>query len=184
MVTFPYTLLHTTSRGNPSQGIRPDDRSLSWLADPGEFGQPVSRGGGPAANCLAAVVRGTLKGPGRRIGQRGDATRAPSQGPRPERAARCRSPAFRDWPQSDKSIHNFACHRLAREPTFSLPLTPRQSSFAVAPAQQSRPSSSSGSLLPPTLPGASYLCVLRLTLALRSRRLLRRVADSLADAAE
>ena len=28
------------------------------------------------------------------------------QGPRPERAARCRPTAFRDWPESDKSIHS------------------------------------------------------------------------------
>src|SRR5208337_5131873 len=49
-------------------------------------------------NCPATVLRGTLRRPGRRIGQRGDATRAPTQGPRPERAARSRPTAYRDWP--------------------------------------------------------------------------------------
>ena len=49
---------------------------------------------------------GTLGEPGRRIGQRGDATRAQTQVPRPGRAARCRPSASRDWPQCDKSIHS------------------------------------------------------------------------------
>ena len=53
-----------------------------------------------------AVVPDTLKEPGRRIGQRGDATRAPTQGPRPGRAARCRPSASRDWPRCDKSINS------------------------------------------------------------------------------
>src|SRR5262249_50828572 len=107
-----------------SQGESPDDLSLSRLADPGEPGHPVLRERGPAVNGLAAVVHGTLKVPGRRIGQRGDATRAPSQGPRPERAARSRSPAFRDWPQCDKPIHNSCCHCLTEKPTSYLPLAP------------------------------------------------------------
>jgi hypothetical protein len=34
-------------------------------------------------HCPVAVVSDTLQEPGRRIGQRGDATRAPTQGPRP-----------------------------------------------------------------------------------------------------
>jgi hypothetical protein len=42
----------------------------------------------PAVNCLVAVLRSKLEEPGRRIGQRGDATRAPTQGPRPGWAAR------------------------------------------------------------------------------------------------
>ena len=39
--------------------------------------------------------------------------RAPSQGPRPERAARCRPTASRDWPESDKSIHTLCSQLLA-----------------------------------------------------------------------
>jgi hypothetical protein len=46
-----------------------------------------------------------VRRPGRRTGQRGDAARAPTQMPRPARAARCRPTADRDWPTSDKSIH-------------------------------------------------------------------------------
>ena len=126
-------------RGNPSKGVRPDDTSLSWCADPRGFRPLGSREYGSVVNCPVDVVRSTLKEPGRRIGQRGDATRAPSQGPRPEGAARCRSPAVRDWPQSDKSIHSLCCNRLARQPTFYLPLSPGQSRFAVAPARQSCP---------------------------------------------
>jgi hypothetical protein len=57
-------------------------------------------------HCPVAVVPDTLQEPGRRIGQRGDATRAPTQGPRPGRAARCRPSASRDWPQCDKSINS------------------------------------------------------------------------------
>src|SRR5271157_4712081 len=64
-------------------------------------------------NCPATVLRGTLRRLGRRIGQRGDATRAPTQGPRPERAARCRPTAYRDWPKSDKSIHSSCSQSLA-----------------------------------------------------------------------
>ncbi len=45
---------------------------------------------------------------GRRV-----ATRASTQGPRSERAARCRFTAFRDWPKCDKSIHNSFLHRVA-----------------------------------------------------------------------
>jgi hypothetical protein len=63
--------------------------------------------------CPATVLRGTLRRPERRIGQRGDATRAPTQGPRPERAARCRPTAYRDWPKSDKSIHSSCSQWLA-----------------------------------------------------------------------
>ncbi len=65
------------------------------------------RGSVPAVYCLKAEVRSRLEGLGRRIGQRGDATRAPTQVPRPGRAARGRPSAFRDWPESDKSIHSF-----------------------------------------------------------------------------
>jgi hypothetical protein len=57
-------------------------------------------------HCPVAVVPDTLQEPGRRRGQRGDATRAPTQGPRPGWAARCRPSASRDWPQCDKSINN------------------------------------------------------------------------------
>ena len=91
-------------------------RVLEPSPDPG----PQFQGGSSAPSCErltqpwhcpVAVVSDTLQEPGRRIGQRGDATRAPTQGPRPEGAARCRPPtAFRDWPKSDKSIHSFCCH--------------------------------------------------------------------------
>jgi hypothetical protein len=57
-------------------------------------------------HCLVAVIPDTLEGPGRRIGQRGDATRAPTRGPRPGRAARCRPSASRDWPRCDKSMNS------------------------------------------------------------------------------
>jgi hypothetical protein len=79
--------------------------------DPG----PQFQGGSSAPSCARrtqprhcplAVVSDTLQEPGRRIGQRGDATRAPTQGPRPGRAARCRPSASRDWPQCDKSINS------------------------------------------------------------------------------
>src|SRR5512135_1062798 len=63
--------------------------------------------------CGDAALKGTLRGPGRRIGQRGDATRAPTQGPRPGRAAGGRPSAIREWSQSDKSIHKSQYHRLA-----------------------------------------------------------------------
>jgi len=75
--------------------------------DPG----PQSQGGSSAPSCArltqprhcpVAVVPDTLQEPGRRIGQRGDATR----GPRPGRAARCRPSASRDWPRCDKSINS------------------------------------------------------------------------------
>ena len=56
-------------------------------------------------HCPVAVVPDTLQEPGRRIGQRGDATRAPTQGPRPGRAAGGRPSASRDWPRCDKSIN-------------------------------------------------------------------------------
>jgi hypothetical protein len=85
------------------------DRCISsWPrhAIPGESLGPVSRAGDPARDSRVAVVPNTLEGPGRRIGQRGDATRAPTQGPRPGRAARCRPSASRDWPQCDKSINS------------------------------------------------------------------------------
>ena len=68
-------------------------------------------------HCLVAVAPDTLQGPGRRIGQRGDATRAPTQGPRPGRAARCRPSASRDWPQGDKSIND--------PPTVAIPPPPQ-----------------------------------------------------------
>jgi hypothetical protein len=57
-------------------------------------------------HCPVAVVPDTMQEPGRRIGRRGDATRAPTRGPRPGRAARCRPSASRDWPQCDKSINS------------------------------------------------------------------------------
>ena len=76
----------------------------------GDGRRPAASQGRGERNCPATVERGTLRRPGRRIGQRGDATRAPTQGPRPDRAARCRPTASRDWPESDKSIHSFCSH--------------------------------------------------------------------------
>ena len=64
------------------------------------------RGPGPAGGCPPGLARSTLHEPGRRIGQRGDATRAPTRVPRPGWAAGCRPSASRDWPRSDKSIHS------------------------------------------------------------------------------
>jgi hypothetical protein len=56
--------------------------------------------------CLTEATCDTLRPPGRRIGQRGDATRAPTQGPRPGWAAGRRPSASRDWPQRDKSLNS------------------------------------------------------------------------------
>ena len=47
-----------------------------------------------------------LDEPGWRIGQRGNATRAPTQVPRPGWAAGRRPSASRDWPKSDKFIYS------------------------------------------------------------------------------
>jgi len=77
--------------------------SLSWS----------SVGRDPAVNCRVAVLRSKLEEPGRRIGQRGDATRAPTQGPRPGWAAGRRPSASRDWPKGDKSIYSFCRRRHA-----------------------------------------------------------------------
>ena len=66
-----------------------------------------------AVNCPRAVARSRLERLGRRIGQRGDAIRAPTQGPRPGWAARCRPSASRDRPESDKSIYSSLHHRPA-----------------------------------------------------------------------
>jgi hypothetical protein len=79
--------------------------------DPG----PQFQGGSSAPSCArltqprhcpVAVVPDTLQEPGRRIGQRGDATRAPTQVPRPGWAAGRRPSASRDWPKSDKFIYS------------------------------------------------------------------------------
>lgn len=84
----------------------------SVLARPPDPG-PLLQVGAPAPSCSrptqprhcpVALAPDILQGPGRRIGQRGDATRAPTQGPRPGRAAGCRPSASRDWPRCDKSI--------------------------------------------------------------------------------
>jgi hypothetical protein len=77
-------------------------------AIPGEPHRPASRAGDLSRNCQRAVVPNTLEEPGRRIGQRGDATRAPTRVPRPGWAAGCRPSASRDWPQSDKSINSLS----------------------------------------------------------------------------
>src|SRR3954453_753730 len=94
--------------GPQSQG-GPSARSCAPLTQPG--------------HCPVAVVPDTLQGPGRRVGQRGDATRAPTQGPRPGRAARCRPSASRDWPQCDKSINS------SPTATTSPPPGPRRSRY-------------------------------------------------------
>jgi hypothetical protein len=68
--------------------------------------RPHFTSGRPCCESPGAVVRGTLKQPGRRIGQRGDATRAPTQvqdrGWRQDAASR----HSRAWPKCDKSIHS------------------------------------------------------------------------------
>jgi len=92
---------------NPPVGGDPCTSSWSRCAIPGEFLCPVLRAGDRARNCQVAVVPNTLEELGRRIGQRGDATRAPTQVPRPGRAAGRRPSASRDWPQRDKSINSF-----------------------------------------------------------------------------
>jgi hypothetical protein len=75
-------------------------------------------------HCPVAVGPDTLQEPGRRIGQRGDATRAPTQVPRPGRAARCRPSASRDWPQCDKSINSSPT--ATTSPPSPCPLLPRR----------------------------------------------------------
>ena len=85
-------------------------RALVLSPDPGPRFRAGSSAPSPARltqprHCPVAVVPDTLQGPGRRIGRRGDATRAPTQGPRPGRAAGCRPSASRDWPQCDKSMN-------------------------------------------------------------------------------
>jgi len=69
-------------------------------------------GSDPAVSCLVAVFRSKLEQPGRRIGQRGDATRAPTQVARPGWAAGRRPSASRDCPKSDKSIYSSRPDRL------------------------------------------------------------------------
>src|SRR5262245_53532865 len=76
----------------------PPDPGARSRADPAA--SPCERLTEPP-DCQVVILPDTLEGPGRRIGQRGDATR----GPRPGRAAGCRPSASRDWPQCDKSIN-------------------------------------------------------------------------------
>ena len=73
-------------------------------AETGDGQRPAASQVREGGICTVAVLRGTLRRPGWRIGQRGDATRAPTQEPRPERAARCRPVfPFRDWYETGKS---------------------------------------------------------------------------------
>jgi len=83
-------------------------------------------GSDPTMNCPVVVVRSTLEGPGRRRGPRGDATRAPSQGPRPGRAAGCRPSASRDRPASEKSLPSSWDHRRAWRARSFFPFTLNQ----------------------------------------------------------
>ena len=107
-VRTPYAIRRTPHHGdNLPLGGNPYTSSWSRRAIPGEFLCPDLRAGDPVRNCQVAVVPNTLEEPGRRIGQRGDATRAPTQVPRPARAAGRRPSASRDWHQRDKSINRF-----------------------------------------------------------------------------
>jgi hypothetical protein len=74
-----------------------------------------------------------VRAPGRRIGQRGDATRAPTLGPRPGRAARCRPSAYRDWPECDKSIHSSCFQPLAYRATPFVPFPLNQHTETKGP---------------------------------------------------
>jgi hypothetical protein len=89
----------------------------------GRLPESLSRscvGSDTAENCLVVVLQSKLEEPGRRIGQRGDATRAPSQGPRPGWAAGRRPSASRDWPKSDKSLDSSCNQPLdGQAPSFS-----------------------------------------------------------------
>ena len=79
----------------------------------GDGQRPAARPGREGGICTVVVLRGTLLRPGRRIGQRGDATRAPTRG-QDRRGRHDAAPtAFRDWPESDKSIHNLCSQLLA-----------------------------------------------------------------------
>ena len=57
----------------------------------------------PVVNCRVAVLRSRLKEPGRRIGQRGDATRAPDPGAKTGEGGTDAAPRrpYRDWPKSN-----------------------------------------------------------------------------------
>ena len=107
ILIYKHQIRRTPHHGaNPPGGRDPWTSSWPRRAIPGESLGPVLRAGDPAQNCRVAVVPNTLEELGRRIGQRGDATRAPTQGPRPGRAAGGRPSASRDWPQCDKSINS------------------------------------------------------------------------------
>ncbi len=54
--------------------VWPGTGSSTELAGPPGMSPPGLRGGDSPVNCVLAVVPGTLQQPGRRIGQRGDAT--------------------------------------------------------------------------------------------------------------
>jgi len=80
-----------TPRGQTGQSRGPDldraeeqaGRGPGATAGRSEADEPIGR----PAGCFLDVLGAILTGPGRRIGQRRDATRAPTQGPRPGRAA-------------------------------------------------------------------------------------------------
>ena len=72
-------------------------RGCQQVQEETEAGDDLCQASGPErgeGNCPIRVLPATLRSPGRRIGQRGDATRAPSEGPRPGWAAGCRPSAF------------------------------------------------------------------------------------------
>ena len=72
------------------------------------FEQPRTKSNRQKAGVVLAVARRYTPGwPGRRIGQRWEPTRPPTQGPRPKAGrpvGRPSSLALRDWHQSDKSL--------------------------------------------------------------------------------
>ena len=77
---------------DPRRGTQPVE-AATWAAEEARMGdgQHAAEGQGQGESlCLAEARCDTLRRPGRRIGQRGDATRAPTQVPRPEWAAGCR----------------------------------------------------------------------------------------------
>src|SRR5271157_1688351 len=61
---------------------------------------------------------------------RGPDPSADPQGPRPARAARCRPTAYRDWPESDKSIHSLCSQSLAWRATPFVPFPLNQHTSA------------------------------------------------------
>ncbi len=76
-------------------------------ADARRRAKDQGKGNGPAT-----VLSNTLRRPQRKIGKRGDTTRAPTQGQDRKGRHEAAPRPFRDWLQSDKSVHKSCFSRL------------------------------------------------------------------------